>query len=101
LAALTPTPDWLGLVLLAGAGAIWLVAYAGGVLVVKELALVATIWATVIAILGRQIARAIMFPLGFLLLGVTDGRGTDPAADGLDRGFHGGRAAALRNSRVP
>ena len=43
LAVLTPSPDWLGLVLLACAGAIWLVAYAGEVLVVKQLALVATI----------------------------------------------------------
>ena len=78
LAALTPSPDWLGLVLLACAGAIWLVAYAGEVLVVKQLALVATIWATVIAILGREVARAIMFPLGFLVLGVPMGEALIP-----------------------
>ena len=78
LAALTPRPDWLGLVLLAFAGAAWLVAYAGEVLVVKQLALVVTIWATVIAILGREVARAIMFPLGFLLLGVPMGEALIP-----------------------
>jgi len=78
LAVLKPSPDWLGLVLLACAGAIWLVAYAGGVLVVKQLALVATIWATVIAILGREVARAIMFPLGFLVLGVPMGEALIP-----------------------
>ena len=78
LSALTPSPDWLGLVLLAGAGAGWLVAYAGEVLVVKQLALVAMIWATVIAILGREVARAIMFPLGFLLLGVPMGEALIP-----------------------
>ena len=79
LSALTPSPDWLGLVLLGGAGAAWLVAYAGEVLVVKQLALVAMIWATVIAILGRQVARAIAFPLGFLLLGVPMGEALIPA----------------------
>jgi exosortase A len=78
LAALTPSPDWLGLVLLACAGAIWLVAYAGEVLVVKQLALVVTIWATVIAILGREVARAIMFPLGFLVLAVPMGEALIP-----------------------
>jgi exosortase A len=78
LAVLTPSPDALGLVLLACAGAIWLVAYAGEVLVVKQLALVATILATVIAILGREVARAIMFPLGFLVLGVPMGEALIP-----------------------
>jgi len=78
LAMLKPSPDALGLVLLACAGAIWLVAYAGEVLVVKQLALVATIWATVIAILGREVARAIMFPLGFLVLGVPMGEALIP-----------------------
>ncbi len=78
LAMLKPSPDALGLVLLACAGAIWLVAYAGEVQVVKQLALVATIWATVIAILGREVARAIMFPLGFLVLGVPMGEALIP-----------------------
>jgi exosortase A len=78
LAALTPIPDALGLVLLACAGVVWLVAYAGEVLVVRQLALVATIWATVIAILGRQVATAIMFPMGFLVLGVPMGEALIP-----------------------
>ena len=78
LAVLIPSPDALGLVLLACAGAIWLVAYAGEVLVVKQLALVATLWAAVIAILGRDVARAIMFPLGFLVLGVPMGEALIP-----------------------
>jgi exosortase A len=78
LAELKPSPDWLGLVLLACAGAAWLVAYAGEVLVVKQLALVVMIWATVIAILGREVARAITFPLGFLVLGVPMGEALIP-----------------------
>src|SRR5207245_10330404 len=40
LAKLTPAPDPLGLVLLACAGGVWLVAYAGEVMVIKQLALV-------------------------------------------------------------
>src|SRR5437016_3575806 len=42
LAMLKPSPDALGLVLLACAGAIWLVAYAGEVQVVEQLALIAS-----------------------------------------------------------
>jgi exosortase A len=78
LAALSPKPDALGLVLLVCTGAIWLVADAGEVLVVKQLALVGTIWAAVIAILGREVAKAIMFPLGFLVLGVPMGEALIP-----------------------
>jgi exosortase A len=78
LAALAPSPDWLGLALIAGAGAAWLIADAGEVLVVRQLALVATIWGAVLAIVGREVARAIMFPLGFLLLGVPMGEALIP-----------------------
>jgi exosortase A len=78
LARIAPRADPLGLVLLAGAGAVWLVAYAGEVIVVRQLALVATIWATVIAVLGREVAKAIMFPLGFLVLGVPMGEALIP-----------------------
>src|SRR5512132_74315 len=98
LAVLTPSPEWLGLVLLACAGAIWLVAYAGGVLVVKQLALVATIWATVIAILGREVARAIMFPLGFLVLGVPMGEALIPPLMSWTADF---TVTALQLSGIP
>jgi exosortase A len=73
LGALTPRPDWLGVLLLAGAGALWLTADAGEVLVVKQLAVVASVWGGVIAVLGREVTRAMMFPLGFLVLAVPMG----------------------------
>src|SRR5207248_107550 len=73
LDALKPAPDALGLVVLAVAGAAWLAAYAGEVLVVKQLALVVTIWGVVIASVGRDVARTLTFPLGFLILGVPMG----------------------------
>ncbi|HTS23442.1 MAG TPA: exosortase A [Casimicrobiaceae bacterium] len=78
LAALQPSADALGLVVIAVAGAAWLAADAGEVLVVKQLALVATLWGVVIATLGRQVARAITFPLGFLILGVPMGEALIP-----------------------
>lgn len=98
LAVLTPTPDVLGLILLACAGAVWLVAYAGEVMVVKQLALVAMIWSTVIAILGRVVARAIMFPLGFLVLGVPMGEALIPPLMEWTADFS---VAALRLSGIP
>ncbi len=78
LSALEPSPDGLGLILVALAGAAWLAGYAGEVLVVKQLALVATIWGVVIAALGREVARTIAFPLGFLVLGVPMGEALVP-----------------------
>jgi exosortase A len=98
LAALTPRPDALGLVLLGCAGAVWLVAYAGEVLVIRQLALVATIWATVIAILGREVASAIMFPLGFLVLGVPMGEALIPPLMEWTANF---TISALQFSGVP
>jgi len=73
LAGLTPRPDWLGVLVLVGAGAVWLVGYAGEVLVVKQLALVASIWGVVISVVGRDVARAMTFPLAFLVLAVPMG----------------------------
>ncbi len=101
LAALSPTPDALGLVLLGCAGAIWLVADAGEVA-------------------GREATRAGRDDLGhgdrdprarsgkgdhvslrFPRAGCADGRGADPAIDGMDREFHGDGAATLRHPGIP
>jgi exosortase A len=79
LAAMRPSPDALGLFVLAVAGAAWLAGYAGEVLVVRQLALVVTIWGVVIASLGREVARTLTFPLGFLILGVPMGEALIPA----------------------
>jgi exosortase A len=98
LATLTPAPDWLGLVLLACAGAAWLVADAGEVLVVKQLALVAMLWAIVIAILGRDVARAITFPLGFLIMGVPMGEALIPPLMDWTANF---TVTALQFSGIP
>ncbi len=78
IATIAPAPDWLGFVLLAGAGLAWLVAAAGQVQVVQQYALVAMIIASVIAVVGRKVALALAFPLGFLFLGVPIGEALIP-----------------------
>ena len=78
LARLTPSPDYLGLLLLAGLGFAWLAAAAGQVQVVQQYAMVAMIPTVVIVIAGRRVARALAFPLGFLLLGVPVGEALIP-----------------------
>ena len=78
VAQIRPAADWLGFAMLAAAGMAWLVAYAGEVLVVKQLALVASLCAAVVAILGRQVALALLFPLTFLFLGVPLGEALIP-----------------------
>jgi exosortase A len=98
LAALEPTPDAAGLAVLALAGAAWLAGYAGEVLVVKQLALVATIWGVVIGVLGRHVARAIAFPLGFLILGVPMGEALIPPLMKWTADF---AVTALRLSGIP
>ena len=98
LAALQPSPDALGLVVLALAGAAWLAGYAGEVLVVKQLALVAMIWGVVLGVLGRDVSRAIAFPLGFLLLGVPMGEVLIPPLMRWTADF---TVTALRLSGIP
>jgi exosortase A len=75
---LAPRPDYAGLVLLAGLGFGWLLADLAGVQVVQQLAMVAMIPAAVITVLGRRVAWALAFPLGFLMFGVPIGEGLIP-----------------------
>ncbi len=76
IAVLEPKCDYLGFVLLAGAGFAWLVATAGQVQVVQQYAMTAMLPAVVVAIAGRRVARRLAFPLAFLLFAV-------PAGDAL------------------
>jgi exosortase A len=78
VARLAPSPDYLGFILLVGLGLAWLAAAAGQVQVVQQYAMVAMIPAVVIAVAGRRVARALAFPLGFLLLGVPIGEALIP-----------------------
>ena len=78
VAQLTPRPDYAGLVLLAGLGFGWLLADLAGVQVIQQLAMVAMIPAAVVTVLGRRVAWALAFPLGFLFFGVPIGEALIP-----------------------
>jgi exosortase A len=73
LAQVQPRPDLRGLILLAGAGAGWLLADAGSVNVVAQYAFIVMLIATVWTLLGWAFVWAAFFPLMFLLFAVPMG----------------------------
>ncbi len=56
-----------GLALVLGGGIVWLLGEAGGVALVRHIGVVAMVQASVVAILGPAVARAILFPLFYLV----------------------------------
>lgn len=98
LAGLAPRLDPLGFVLLAAAGAAWLVGAAGHAQVVQQYAMVAMIPAAVIALAGRRVAATLAFPLAFLLLAVPVGDGLLPRLMSFTADF---TVTALRLSGIP
>ncbi len=79
LRALPPRPFLPGLIAIGGAGALWLLADAAGVLFYEQLAFALMIPALVITFYGTRITKEIAFPLGFLLLAVPFGESLQPA----------------------
>jgi exosortase A len=73
LARIQPRPDLRGLILLAVAGAGWLLADAGSVNVVAQYAFIAMLIAMVWVLLGWEFVWASFFPLMFLLFAVPVG----------------------------
>ncbi|MDO9635966.1 MAG: exosortase A [Thiobacillus sp.] len=73
LARITPHPDLAGLILLAAAGAGWLLADAGSVNVVAQYAFIVMLIAAVWTLLGRAFVWAAFFPLMFLFFAVPVG----------------------------
>ncbi|MDD5330401.1 MAG: exosortase A [Sulfuricella sp.] len=73
LAALTPQPDYRVLPLLAAFGFSWMLASLAGVLIVQHYSLVIMIPLLVWLVLGSAVARALAFPLLFLLFAVPVG----------------------------
>jgi exosortase A len=73
LAQIPPRPDLRGLLLLAAAGAGWLLADAGSVSVVAQYAFIAMLIAAVWVLLGEAFVRAAFFPLMFLFFAVPMG----------------------------
>jgi exosortase A len=98
VAALQPTPDWRALPLIALAGIVWLVAKLGAVNVLAQTALISMLIATVFAVLGAAVTRALLFPLGFLFFCVPAGEFLLPTLMEHTANF---TVAALRLSGVP
>lgn len=73
LARIRPRADLRGLLLLGGAGIAWLLADAGSVNVVAQLAFIAMLIAAVWTVLGAAFLRAAFFPLMFLFFAVPMG----------------------------
>ena len=73
LSTLTPRPNPYVLLSIAGLALLWLLGDLVAVNSVAQLALVALLVATVPAVLGLQVARAITFPLAFMFFAVPIG----------------------------
>ncbi len=91
-------PYWPGVIVLAAAGVAWLLSDLAFVNVGRQLALVVMIQATILTILGRELAARIAFPLLFLLFAVPAGDFLLPALMDRTADF---TVAALRATGVP
>lgn len=98
LATLPVKPAPLALILVALAGAAWMLAELASVVGVAQFGLLFMLIAAAWAILGTQIVRAIAFPLGFLVFAVPAGEFLLPIMMDMTADF---TIAALRISGVP
>lgn len=98
LARVQPRPDLRGLILLAGAGAGWLLADVGSVNVVAQYAFIAMLIATVWTLLGWAFVRAAFFPLMFLFFAVPVGEFLIQPLMGVTADF---TVAMLRATGIP
>jgi len=78
LAAFTPQPSPLILLLLVGMLLVWVLARLTGVLVVEQLAFVGALISALASVLGWQVARFLAFPLLFLFFAVPMGEDLVP-----------------------
>nr|WP_277998434.1 exosortase A [Sphingomonas liriopis] len=83
LAALTPVAWWPGLLLVALGGAGWLMGDAGSVTFARQLGLVLMVQGAVVTLLGAQVARGLLFPLGYALFLVPFGEELEPPLQAL------------------
>ncbi len=98
LAQIQPHPDLRGLILLALAGAAWLLADAGSVNVVEQYAFITMLIAVVWILLGWTFTWAIFFPLMFLYLAVPVGEFLIPQLVEFTADF---TVAALQLTGIP
>ncbi len=98
LAQLPLQPYWPALLGLAACGAAWLLADLVEVGIVRQYALALMLPLTVLAVLGKRIAGALLFPLSFILFAVPVGEGLIPPLIDLTANF---TVDALRLSGIP
>ena len=65
LAGLTPQAWWPGLLLIGAAGSCWLLGEVASAAVLRQAGLVAMLVGSVVTLLGPQVARGLLFPLGY------------------------------------
>lgn len=73
LAAMTPRPDRLGLVVIAGFSFAWVLSRSAGINEGEHFALVGVIEGVVLAVLGRQLFLSMLLPMAYLWLMVPTG----------------------------
>lgn len=78
LAQLRPVGWWPGLALVAVGGFGWLMGDAASVGFARQLGLVVMLQGAVVAVLGPNVARGLLFPLGYALFLVPFGEGLEP-----------------------
>lgn len=98
IASQTPQPSVVALVFIAGAAFVWLLGDLVAVNAVTQLAFVALLVLSVPAVLGWNVARLIVFPLGFLFFAVPIGEFLIPQLMEWTADF---TVLALRLSGVP
>ncbi|WNO52795.1 exosortase A [Stakelama saccharophila] len=64
---LAPVAWWPALAIVAGGGFCWLAGQAAGVALFRHLGLVVMLQGSVVTLLGPQVARGLLFPLGYML----------------------------------
>ena len=65
LLMIAPRIWWPGLVILTAAGACWMLGYAAGLSVARQLAVIMMLQGSVIALLGPSVTRGLIFPLAY------------------------------------
>jgi|SRR5882672_5490174 len=98
LAMLSPRPDWRAWPLVALAGCAWLAGSFGEVNAMSQAALIAMLVLAVPAVLGREVARTLLFPLAFMFFCVPVGDFLLPTLMDRTADF---TVTALRGSGVP
>ncbi|MDA8382455.1 MAG: exosortase A [Betaproteobacteria bacterium] len=96
--ALSPTPQYWALALLALGGFAWELGFLGKAIVVQQYALVALIPAAALALFGYRVVRAIAFPLFYLFLAVPFGEMLIPHMMAWTANF---TVLAVQHSGVP